>query len=76
MSEAKVILVKWHADIMKVIRRIPFQRGLINISNWFSMPTEDAYFSRHLLLSDLGNIKDFDKSNKPSPMLALNIIWQ
>ena len=40
------------------------------------MPTEDAYSFRHLLLSNLGDINDFDKSNKPSPMLALNIIWQ
>ena len=40
------------------------------------MPTEDAYSSKHLLLSDLGDMKDFDKSNKPSPMSPLNIIWQ
>ena len=35
------------------------------------MPTEesDAYSPRHLLLSDLGDIKDFDKSDKPSPVL-------
>ena len=35
------------------------------------MPIEesDAYYPRHLLLSDLGDIKDFDKSDKPSPVL-------
>ena len=38
----------------KVISRIPIPRGLLNISNWFSMPTEDAYSSKHLLLSDWG----------------------
>ena len=33
------------------------------------MPREDAYSPRHLILSDLGDIKDFDKRDKPSPVL-------
>ena len=55
--------------MMKVIGRVMFQRGFFNISNWFSIPTEDAYSPRHLILTDLGDIKDFDKSDKPTPVL-------